>query len=307
LSFSTDALFFAFVRSCCTSNNNISPPGPLRGRRRHHHQYCLLFLGLVLLVAVTVAYIPLFFLLLLHHGTTSEGAPQQQSLASFLLYNPTKRKRQRRQRQRQAFQRLSDGTFNGVPLKLRTSFNKNHPSPGSSIHCVGENFHENTAWQQRSCHFTFLCFNTTTHDYVVFQSPQEQEMDQHLFSSLSAAQGSSASGHHTLLHMSTMLEQQQQHSSSSSSSNNKTTTTTTTTTSQSSPSSPSLSVSIGGINLRWAGRHHDIDRLEWFPKVIHVHRNDDNMPAAFSYYELPPHVVLVPFHSMSGSNPGHLM
>jgi len=59
------------------------------------------------------------------------------------------------------------------------------------------------------------------------------------------------------------------------------------------------SVSIGGINLKWSD---EISRLEWFPEVRTV--KDDQ---SLSYYELPPGVVMIPFHSMNAANPGHLV
>jgi hypothetical protein len=58
-------------------------------------------------------------------------------------------------------------------------------------------------------------------------------------------------------------------------------------------------MSLGGINLKWA---HDVSRLEWFPE-IRILKDDESL----SYYELPSNVVLVPFHSMNGGNPGHLV
>ena len=59
------------------------------------------------------------------------------------------------------------------------------------------------------------------------------------------------------------------------------------------------SVSLGGINLKW---NDEISRLEWFPEIRTV--KDDQ---SLSYYELPPGVVMIPFHSMNAANPGHLV
>ena len=57
-------------------------------------------------------------------------------------------------------------------------------------------------------------------------------------------------------------------------------------------------LSLGGINQKW-GRQVEMERLKWFPTI----RN--NPPDA--YYRLPDSVVMVPFHSMNGANPGHLV
>mmetsp|Transcript_2354 Transcript_2354/g.5412 ORF Transcript_2354/g.5412 Transcript_2354/m.5412 type:complete len:408 (-) Transcript_2354:71-1294(-) len=59
------------------------------------------------------------------------------------------------------------------------------------------------------------------------------------------------------------------------------------------------SVSLGGINLKW---NQEISRLKWFPEVRTM---DPGQP--LSYYELPSSVVMIPFHSMNGGNPGHLV
>jgi len=59
-------------------------------------------------------------------------------------------------------------------------------------------------------------------------------------------------------------------------------------------------VSIGGINQKW--NEDGINRLRWFPKVVHVNRSEE-----ITYYELPADSVLLPFHSLNGANPGHLV
>jgi len=62
------------------------------------------------------------------------------------------------------------------------------------------------------------------------------------------------------------------------------------------------SMSLGGINMKWGDKENGIQRLEWFPEIR-------TRPAVgpLVYYELPPEVVIVPFHSMNGGNPGHLV
>lgn len=53
-------------------------------------------------------------------------------------------------------------------------------------------------------------------------------------------------------------------------------------------------VSLGGINLKW---DKGIRRLQWFPQVMSVPPTE--------FYALPENVVMIPFHSMAASNPGH--
>jgi hypothetical protein len=56
------------------------------------------------------------------------------------------------------------------------------------------------------------------------------------------------------------------------------------------------SVSLGGINQKWGPLQ---EQLKWWPTV--------RPSIVTSYYELPDSVVLIPFHSMNGANPGHLV
>ncbi len=64
----------------------------------------------------------------------------------------------------------------------------------------------------------------------------------------------------------------------------------------------SNSMSLGGINLKWGLKENGIQNLEWFPEIRQTPTN-----GALSFYELPSNVVMIPFHSMNGANPGHLL
>jgi hypothetical protein len=61
----------------------------------------------------------------------------------------------------------------------------------------------------------------------------------------------------------------------------------------------STSVSIGGINRKWS---KDIFRMEWAPEIMPI-----NATTELTYYMLPDDVVMIPFHSLNGANPGHLI
>ena len=54
-------------------------------------------------------------------------------------------------------------------------------------------------------------------------------------------------------------------------------------------------VSLGGINLKWG--KSGVRRLQWFPQVMST--------PPLEFYALPPDVVMIPFHSLGGWNPGH--
>jgi hypothetical protein len=62
-------------------------------------------------------------------------------------------------------------------------------------------------------------------------------------------------------------------------------------------------MSLGGINIKWGEKEDGIGRLEWFPQIRTANSTKDFL----SYYELPPEVIFVPFHSLNGANPGHLV
>eukprot|EP00934_Nitzschia_sp_Nitz4_P000489 Nitzschia sp. Nitz4//scaffold131_size63436//59797//60909//NITZ4_006286-RA/size63436-processed-gene-0.109-mRNA-1//1//CDS//3329535301//489//frame0 len=64
-------------------------------------------------------------------------------------------------------------------------------------------------------------------------------------------------------------------------------------------------MSLGGINLKWGNGKDGIDRLIWTPKI--VSSDDYTADSPLTFYELPSSVVLAPFHSMNGANPGHLV
>lgn len=68
---------------------------------------------------------------------------------------------------------------------------------------------------------------------------------------------------------------------------------------------PPPHVSIGGINPRWMVDRHKPDRNEsklmWHPST------ELQQPTPSSFYQLEPHVLLLPFHSMAAHNVGHLL
>jgi hypothetical protein len=65
--------------------------------------------------------------------------------------------------------------------------------------------------------------------------------------------------------------------------------------------SQNQTVSLGGINQKWG--ETGIQRLEWFPVIIDL--TATMSPPYLIYYALPPSVVLLPYHSLNGANPGH--
>jgi hypothetical protein len=153
----------------------------------------------------------------------------------------------------------ANATFEGYTLTFQDT------SPQQTIsHCVGENYQSKTSWMHRSCHFQFMCFDTASQEYVVFNDPQvEGLMQEHVEDS-----------HH-------LLDVSQSYLQPSINKHN--------------------TVSIGGINLKWGmDDNFGINRLEWFPQIRTVQDYT-------AYWELPDNVVMIPFHSLNGANPGHLV
>lgn len=59
-------------------------------------------------------------------------------------------------------------------------------------------------------------------------------------------------------------------------------------------------VSLGGLNQKWT--NDGMNKLEWFPQLRTLDEIENT-----GYYEFLDDAVLLPFHSMAGFNPGHLM
>jgi hypothetical protein len=144
-----------------------------------------------------------------HHGSNESSKRQlQESSTATSIASPT------------------TASFEGYTLTFKDS------SPKETIsHCVGENYQSKTSWMHRSCHFQFMCFDTASQEYVVFQDPQgERLMQEHVEDS-----------HHFLDVSQSYLQPAV----------NKYNT-----------------VSIGGINLKWGmDDNFGVSRLQWFPKI----------------------------------------
>jgi hypothetical protein len=63
-------------------------------------------------------------------------------------------------------------------------------------------------------------------------------------------------------------------------------------------------VALGGINQKWqlsTGDQPTSKSFKWFPRVVEA------KPGEVTYYALPSNTVMVPYHSLSAKNPGHLV
>lgn len=187
-----------------------------------------------------------------------------------------------------------DAYFNGFPLHLRKVDSSTFTS--SHVHCIGENFHDDS-WMQRSCQFTNLCYDIIEKDFVIFQSYQDMVLNKFLKSRPDLISSSSMYKHDREEDISNI------DSSSSLNRNNNNTTPSTTT-----------SVSLGGINIKWSLNvkkqpSSGSQQMKWFPRIIQLpnEEEENNEKEGIAYYELPSNVVMIPYHSLAGMNPGHLI
>lgn len=67
----------------------------------------------------------------------------------------------------------------------------------------------------------------------------------------------------------------------------------------------SYGVSIGSINGKWG--EVDGQRLKWFPTIKWNSIEHESTKNYYDIYTLPSSVIMIPFHSLSASNPGHLV
>jgi hypothetical protein len=168
----------------------------------------------------------------------------------------------------------ADGFFNNVPIVHQEQ--QHAPSLYSTVHCVGETHDSSNSWMYRSCQFRNLCFDTNRSDFVLLQNPIEMAFQSKRVDKSYISTSMMSSGNHTSPSTST------------------------------STSTPF--VAIGGINPRWKGKdfNQGMEKVKWFPRILsasEVARANNNI----AIYELPPHVVLVPFHSLAAHNVGHLL
>jgi len=68
-----------------------------------------------------------------------------------------------------------DGTFMNHPIYYRSPAELQ--SFHSTAHCIGDNFIKKDSWKSKTCQFQNLCFDTISHDFVIFASPEQLELE----------------------------------------------------------------------------------------------------------------------------------
>jgi hypothetical protein len=198
-----------------------------------------------------------------------------------------------------------DGKFNGYPIYRQHGTSSDHPIH-SQLHCVGETWHPprfwkrrrkflDDSWKLRSCHFQFFCYDVNEKSFVIYLDQKDQTN--------SASQLSLLDDHTGFWDVSQTYYRNM-----------------TQVTPRKEPSGRKkfhvadvhhpYGVSIGSINGKWT--NVGIPRLQWFPEVrfgpIPMQNDDpETMEDSYQVYTFPASVVMIPFHSLAASNPGHLV
>ena len=71
----------------------------------------------------------------------------------------------------------ADGFFNSHPLRYRSPSEAEGSSYHSTSHCIGENLLAETSWTEKSCQYRNLCFDMQKHEFVLFASPEQVELE----------------------------------------------------------------------------------------------------------------------------------
>ena len=174
-----------------------------------------------------------------------------------------------------------DGTFNNIPIYYREETTTTTPPRYSSVRCIGENF-QGDNWSKshmtRSCLFHHLCFNTTTHQFVLFRSPHEDKLLEYTTQNIENDRDEQAEGAHA----------PRKQTFVSTTMYNKT-------------------VALAPL-VNNDPRLHQV--FQWFPDIVTVQGDENGVSSAApprSFYELPDGVAWIPFQAVAGHNPGHLL
>ena len=141
--------------------------------------------------------------------------------------------------------------------------------PISSVHCVGENFNQTTAWEYRSCKFTNLCYDTKQMMFITIRSSQEAE----LYHALSTTSTNNNGDWSSTVTISTLL-------------------------------SPARSaVSLRSIIPSTTTATTDSDtNSPWFPNVLDQEQAQRQYAKEDGYYMIPDNYVWIPWQRSSSSS-----
>jgi hypothetical protein len=199
----------------------------------------------------------------------------------------------------------ADGTFNGYPIYRQHGASSDHPIH-SQLHCVGETWHPpqfwkrkskflDASWKHRSCHFQFFCYDVDEKKFVIYLDQKDQGSTASEFSHLDDHTGFWDVSQTYFRNMTQVNPHQVP------AGRNKF---------HIADVHHPYGVSIGSVNGKWT--QLGIPRLQWFPEVrfgpIPIHHDKaESSENIYQVYTLPASVVMIPFHSLAASNPGHLV
>lgn len=194
------------------------------------------------------------------------------------------------------------------------------------------------SWMYRSCRFQVFCYDTSTQEYAIYLDP-EKHQDSHTDHHYHHDDNSSSSNNsnpHPSPHIQKILETQKNQLDKERAQVNDPNHERNTTSDFKHPTfmddtstvfrnhtvvvnsngqvvlgdterGKHYGVSIGSINGKWG--LIDIQLLKWFPEVRWgpVPGTSKDASSNYEVYTLPSSVTLIPFHSLSAENPGHLV
>jgi hypothetical protein len=199
----------------------------------------------------------------------------------------------------------ADGLFNGYPIYRQRGTSSNHPVH-SQLHCVGETWHPpqfwkrkrkflDDSWKLRSCHFQFFCYDVYEKKFVIYLDQKDPANVTSQLSQLDDHTGFWDVSQTYYRNMTQVTPRQEAAGKKKF---------------HVADVHHPYGVSIGSVNGKWT--HTGIPRLHWFPEVrfgpIPIQHDDAQTSGNLhQVYTLPASVVMIPFHSLAASNPGHLV
>eukprot|EP00977_Amphora_coffeiformis_P028126 scaffold34700_cov256-Amphora_coffeaeformis.AAC.2 len=165
-------------------------------------------------------------------------------------------------------------TWQGLPL---THHHHHELFPTSSVHCVGENFNQSTAWEYRSCQFTNLCFDTKQKIFVAIRSTQEAKLYEFYTKTAATISTSTTGDWQSTVTISTLL------------------------------SLAHSAMSLGTIVAPASGAgarertSREATNSPWFPTVMDQSQAQEQYSGDGGYYEIPDNYVWIPWQPTSSS------
>jgi len=239
---------------------------------------------------------------------------------------------------------LWDGASNNNNINLNELYSQFH-CVGETWHNAEHHRRTRTnheqSWMYRSCRFQVFCYDTAVQEYAIYLDPEKHQdsHSDHHYHHGDTTNDKNNSNPHPSPHIQKILETQKQQLDDERAQVNDENHERNTATDFKHPTflddtstvfrnhtvvvnshgkivlgdteqGKHYGVSIGSVNGKWG--LIDIQKLKWFPEVRWgpipgTAKDTTNSNSDYEVYMLPPSVTMIPFHSLSAENPGHLV